>query len=317
MPYPRPRFVSLLDCPPRLTEAPARAVLCLGNFDGVHIAHEALLRTGVQLAQAHSCRAGAFCFFRPSSDIGQPAAAHLCTLREKLALLAHAGIEFVCLLDFETVRGMPAQRFPDFLRQSCSCRGFVCGFNYRYGAGATGEARQLQAAFVQEEDIPSVILPAMELDGEPVSSSRIREALRNGEPEKAARLLGRPYTLEGRVVAGKHLGRQLGFPTANQVFPTERLIPARGVYASRVTTPTGVFPGVTNIGIRPTVEQSAHPRANSETYIIGYEGDLYGQRIRVELCRYLRPEQRFDGLDQLRDAIANDAEQAARQLGLG
>lgn len=308
--YPRPLFLSLLDCPPRPIEAPARAVLCLGNFDGVHIAHTALLHAGAKLAHLHHAHVGAFCFFRPSSDMVQAPAAHLCTLREKLALLADAGMEFVCLIDFETIRDMPAEAFPDFLRQSCACHGFVCGFNYRYGAGAAGNAQQLKDAFSQAGDISPVILPAMELDGEAVSSSRIRAALRNGEPELAARLLGRPYALEGQVVSGKRLGRQLGFPTANQFFPAERLIPAHGVYASRVTTPSGVFPGVTNIGIRPTVESVAHPRANCETYIIGYTGDLYGQRIRVELCRYLRPERHFADLEQLRTAIAQDAKKA-------
>ncbi len=313
-------FLSLRNRPPRPIGAPERAVLCLGNFDGVHVAHRALLRAGVRSARADGCLCGVFCFYRPSSDYFPAAPApdavggggnHLCSLSGKLALFAAEGIDFVWLCSFPAVREIPAQDFPDYLRRGCGCRGIVCGFNYRYGSGGAGTAASLAAAFSRPSDLPPAVLPEMRLEDGTVSSSRIRAALRDGSPRLAAALLGRPYSLEGCVVAGRHLGHSLGFPTANLYFPAGRLIPAHGVYAVRVHTPDGSFPGVSNVGVRPTVDGSANPRPNCETYCIGFSGDLYGRTVRVEFLEYLRHEQKFSGLDALRAAIARDAERAA------
>ena len=307
-------FLSLQDRPPRPIAAPERAVLCLGNFDGVHVAHRALLRAGVRSARAGGCPCGVFCFYRPSSDyfpaLPAPEAAyasgtHLCSLSEKLARFAEEGVDFVWLCSFSAVRDIPAGDFPELLRTGCGCQGVVCGFNYRYGAGGAGTAAMLAAAFSCPSDVPPVVLPEMRLADGTVSSSRIRAALRSGDPRLAAALSGRAYSLEGCVVAGRHLGHRLGFPTAG------RLIPAHGVYAARVYTPDGVFPGVSNVGVRPTVDGSAHPRPNCETYVIGFSGNLYGRSIRVDFLEYLRPEQKFSDLDALRAAIARDAERAA------
>lgn len=313
-------FLSLQNRPPRPIAAPERAVLCLGNFDGVHVAHRALLRAGVRSARAGGCPCGVFCFYRPSSDyfpaLPAPEAAyasgtHLCSLSEKLARFAEEGVDFVWLCSFSAVRDIPAGDFPELLRTGCGCQGVVCGFNYRYGAGGAGTAAMLAAAFSRPSDVPPVVLPEMRLADGTVSSSRIRAALRSGDPRLAAALSGRAYSLEGCVVAGRHLGHRLGFPTANLYFPAGRLIPAHGVYATRVYTPDGVFPGVSNVGVRPTVDGSAHPRPNCETYVIGFSGNLYGRSIRVDFLEYLRPEQKFSDLDALRAAIARDAERAA------
>ena len=149
------------------------------------------------------------------------------------------------------------------------------------------------------------VQPEMSLNGMTVSSSRIRAALEQGDTEMAEKMLGRPYSLDTNVVHGKRLGRTLGFPTANQYFPAERAIPSRGVYAVLCHTPYGVFPGVSNVGIRPTTD--SHGRVNCETHIIGMSGDLYGRRIRVEFLSKLRDEQKFNGVDELVEAIRRDA----------
>ena len=143
-------------------------------------------------------------------------------------------------------------------------------------------------------------------------SSRIRACLQAGDMETAARLLGRPYFLQSRVVHGKSLGHTWGFPTANQTFPDDRLIPAHGVYAVRCHTPQGIFPGVANVGLRPTVE---HPgRVNCETHIIGFDGNLYGQPIKVEFLKFIRPEQKFDSVEALTAAIRQDTQTAAAYI---
>ncbi len=332
---PRLTYLHLEGDTPRLLSAPpSRTVLCLGNFDGVHLAHLALLREGLRLAddrsrmndasrsesfpceirkeiEADSC--GVFCFFRPSADFvmrGAPAhpagSAHLTTLRDKLSLFREAGIRYVCLCDFQSVRDLSPAAFIALLRESCRCVGVVCGFNFRFGYRASGGPHDLAEAFGPDR---VSVLPEMTMEGETVSASRIRSALLAGNAEYAASLLGRPYSLTTTVTGGKRLGRTIGFPTANQYFLPEMLVPAHGVYAALCHTPQGIFPGVANVGIHPTVDADA--RVNCETHIFGYTGDLYGYRMRTELLCYLRPEQKFSDIDALIAAIRQDARQAA------
>ena len=300
-------------------------VICLGNFDGVHPAHRQILREGVRVSRTALTHGlcGVFCFFKPSADYKpghEDHPGHLTTLREKLSLFADCGVDFVCLCDFAAVRGMSPDDFISLLRTRLHCRGVVCGFNYRFGAGGVGTPDLLSAAFSHADDCGTLVLPETTLSlpggGQTVtvSSSRIRQALAEGDPEAAAVLLGRPYSLTAPVVSGKRLGRTVGFPTANQYFPAERLVPRRGVYAVRVTLPGGsTCSGVANVGTHPTVD--SHARVNCETHIIGFSGDLYGQRVTVEFLHYIRPERRFDSLDELVFAIRQDEQTAVRLLG--
>ena len=306
---------------PRPVEAPcAPTVLCLGNFDGVHLAHAALLQRGRALVEIRNQRSpqdappalcGVFCFFRPSGDYFLPEDAHpthLTTLKERILAFRRLGVDLVWLCDFQELRELEPMDFLALLRDHCHCEGAVCGYNYRFGRRAAGTPELLTHFF--DESLVSV-LPSLEFDGLPVSSTRIRTCLAEGAVEIAAQLLGRPYALEGRVLHGKSLGHTWGFPTANQNFPADRLIPAFGVYAVICHTPDGVYPGVANVGLRPTVEAtSPRKRANCETHIMGFSGDLYGKTIRVEFRRFLRPEQKFASADELKQAIQRDKEAA-------
>lgn len=311
-------FLDLHTTPPRPMPPPEAAVYCLGNFDGVHLAHRAVLSAGIHRAQSFpdAVQCGLFCFFRPSADY-KPGASlhegtHLTTLKQKLQLCAAAGVDFACLCHFEQIRHLSPDAFCDLLVRRCHARGVVCGFNYRFGAGGAGQPAKLQEIFQGEHLAGAIVLPRMEVEGLTVSSTHIRQALVDGRPEVAAKLLERPYALEGRVVHGQHVGHTLGFPTANQFFPLECLIPKHGVYAARVCTPHGIYPGVANVGVRPTVSASgASVRVNCETHLLGFSGDLYETYIRVELIKFLRPEQRFHNLDALRQAIARDASASA------
>ena len=232
---PRLIFADLRGPEPRLMEPPARSVLCLGNFDGVHRAHAVLLNEGKQLtreltASEGKTLSGVFCFIRPTVDyVFTPEGVtpvrvrgHLTTLRDKLRLFARMRMDFVCLCNFPDVRDYSPAEFITLLKESCGCVGAVCGFNHYFGRHASGTVYHLLEAFGKDR---VRIQPEMKMDGLTVSSSRIRQCLKQGDVETAERLLGRPYSLETAVVHGKALGRTLGFPTANQYFPAERAIP--------------------------------------------------------------------------------------------
>ena len=314
--------------PCRMTQPPAEAVVCLGNFDGVHRAHKVLVRETVAMAREISDQEGthvspgAFFFIRPTLDYKKnptgftpvQVRGHLTTLRDKLLLFAQMGLEFACVCNFPDIRDLSPEDFISLLRNDCNCVGVTCGFNYFFGKGAAGNISHLREQFGWNRVF---VQPEMTLDGMTVSSSRIRTCLEQGDTETAEQLLGRPYSLDTNVVHGKRLGRTLGFPTANQYFPAERAIPSRGVYAVLCHTPYGTFPGVSNVGIRPTTD--SHGRVNCETHIIGMKGDLYGRRIRVEFLSTLRNEQKFNGVEELVEAIrkdAADADAVARARGL-
>ena len=314
--------------PCRMTQPPAEAVVCLGNFDGVHRAHKVLVRETVAMAREISDQEGthvspgAFFFIRPTLDYKKnptgftpvQVRGHLTTLRDKLLLFAQMGLEFACGCNFPDIRDLSPEDFISLLRNDCNCVGVTCGFNYFFGKGAAGNISHLREQFGWNRVF---VQPEMTLDGMTVSSSRIRACLEQGDTETAEQLLGRPYSLDTNVVHGKRLGRTLGFPTANQYFPAERAIPSRGVYAVLCHTPYGTFPGVSNVGIRPTTD--SHGRVNCETHIIGMKGDLYGRRIRVEFLSKLRSEQKFNGVEELVEAIrkdAADADAVARARGL-
>ena len=305
--------------PVPMSQPPAHAMVALGNFDGVHRAHKVLLRETVAMTrelsekEGYHVSPGAFCFIRPTLDYKMSPTGftpvlvrgHLTTLRDKLLLFAQAGLEFACLCNFPDVRDLSPEEFVSLLRDDCHCVAVACGFNYFFGKGASGNSSHLLEAFGRDHVF---VQPEMSLKGMTVSSSRIRAALEQGDTEMAEKMLGRPYSLDTNVVHGKRLGRTLGFPTANQYFPAERAIPSRGVYAVLCHTPYGVFPGVSNVGIRPTTD--SHGRVNCETHIIGMTGDLYGRRIRVEFLEKLRDEQKFNGVDELVEAIRKDAQNA-------
>ena len=290
-------------------------VMCLGNFDGVHVAHSHLLAHGAALRDQHFPHGlwGAFTFFKPTFDFfsadSEPKGKHLTTLKDKVRLFADLGMDFVCLCDFEQIRTLSPEDFLTLLRCDLGVSATVCGFNFRFGKDGLGDSSLLSAYF----DSPSHglychVAPPYLMDGIPVSSTRIRQLLLTGHAEAASHHLGRPYALEGRVVHGKHLGQTWGFPTANQYFPAECIVPAHGVYAVLCHTPHGVYPGVANIGSHPTVDR--HAPVNCETHIIGYDQNLYGMMLKVEFLHRLRQEVKFPTQDALKDAIGRDIAQA-------
>lgn len=281
--------------------------LCLGNFDGVHRGHRALID---ELKAQNAKRAkrlplGAFLFTRPVSEVLGHPVPQLNTFEERLELLQEAGLQFAILCEFEDVKDMEPDDFVrEVLMGACQCRLAVCGFNYTYGARGAGTAERLAATFGTQPDRTLSIVSPVAVGAVTVSSSTIRTMLEQGHPEEAARLLGRPFFISGTVESGKHVGTTLGFPTANLSFPKNGLIPAHGVYAATVRVGKRTYTGISNVGCRPTFDDGEH--ITCETFLFDYRGSLYGKALRVSLVRFLRPETKFASPEALRQQIDRD-----------
>lgn len=279
--------------------------LALGVFEGLHIGHRAVI---CQAAGREDLDAAILTF---SGHLPKGEGGVLMPPDRRARLLENMGIAEQFILDFEAIRNLSPEEFVrDILRNQLDARLVACGFNYRFGKGGAGTVdtfRRLGQAY----GIQVVAVPAVEVDGEPVSTSRIRRCLEAGNMALANRLLGVPFTLDFEVVHGRQLGRELGTPTINQPLPAGFIQPRFGVYASAVEVEGRVTYGVTNIGVKPTVGAEA-PLA--ETWIPEYEGDLYGQRIRVSPLRFLREEKTFASIAQLKEQIHRDGDTARREI---
>lgn len=286
---------------------PRACGLVLGNFDGVHRGHIALID---ELKRRNAARStplllGALCFRTPPSHtLGTPVP-QLTTNQEKFALLRRAGLHFVLLYDFEELRELSPEQFvKDILIAKHNCLLAVCGFNYTFGKYGAGKPQQLAAWLSAQPNAEVGIVDAVTDGRHTVSSTVIRAMLEHGHPEDANRLLGHHFTLEGKVERGKQLGRLLGFPTANLHFPTNSLVPAHGVYAVAVRLGRKHYHGIANVGIRPTFDNDK--RANCEVHLLNYDGYLYGKTLRVSFLHFLRAERAFATPDALRQQIQKD-----------
>lgn len=287
---------------------PEQTVLCLGNFDGVHLAHRALLREAVRRRDLElpSASVGVFCFQElPAQYLSASFEGKLCNNEERMARYAQCGIEFVVWAEFSELRGLSAEQYvTDVLIGVCHAAAVCCGFNHRFGQGGKGDAVLLERIFDARLWLQSEIL----VDGSAVSSSRIRTLLKEGKPEIAAQLLETPYAITAPVLHGKALGRRMGTPTVNQRFPRDSMIPRQGVYVTECTVGSQTYRGVTNVGYRPTVDSDG--QVNCETYLLDFEGDLYGQSMTVRFLRYLRAERQFEDIETLKKQIQKDIEAA-------
>lgn len=287
---------------------PKTTVLCLGNFDGVHKAHQALFQEGLTLRNtvAPSAACGVFCFSEPPSHfLSEAPPPQLCSLEEKLTLLAACGMEYVFLADFPAVQDLSPEDFIQrILLEECHCVGAVCGFNYRFGARGTGTAEQLKAML----PAPVTVCPQVAEDGSPVSSTRIRRLLLDGNAENAARLLSRPYFFSAPVIHGKGLGHRWGIPTINQQIPPHRLIPRHGVYVTQCLVDGKRYTAVTNVGLRPTVDSNA--TVNCESFLLDFQGDLYEKTVQISFLKWIRPEIRFPSPEALQEQIRKDIQTA-------
>ncbi|MGH7393859.1 MAG: bifunctional riboflavin kinase/FAD synthetase [Candidatus Rokuibacteriota bacterium] len=288
------------------------AVVALGVFDGVHLAHRAILAAAVGHALA-AALAPVVCTFDPHPmEVLQPgrAPAPLSSLDERLDLIAATGVQATLVLKFTPeLAAMEPEAFVTgvLLGRLRACE-VVVGFNHTFGRGARGDARLLRELGERLGFATHVVEPLV-VDGVPVSSSEIRGALGRGEVERAARYLGRPYSVAGEVVEGAGRGRTLGFPTAN-VRPERPVLVPPGVYACHAQGDDDAHSAVVNIGVRPTFGEH---ELVIEAHLLDFTGSLYGRRVRLEFVARLREEQKFQGAEALREQIVRDIA-AARGL---
>lgn len=282
-----------------------RYIYALGFFDGVHLGHQALLKTCRELADKHGCKAGVVTFGNHPDTLVQGTTPLLInTLADRKRLLSQFHIDRVLELPFD--KALQAMSWLDFLMMLGSRHhavGFVCGEDFRFGHKGSGTA-SLLAEYCQVEWLPHAIVPEQKLGGTTVSSTHIRRLLEAGNVEEANRFLGHPHILTGEVVSGRQLGRTLGIPTANLSLPEEAVKLPFGVYACKAQVDGKEYLAVTNIGNRPTV--GGH-RVTVEPWLLDFDADLYGKALTLSFHTFLRPERKFSSLDALKEEIVKNA----------
>ncbi len=291
-----------------LTPSTGDSAVALGNFDGLHLGHKKVISSAVE-GKKQGLLPTVFTFAaNPLADLGQSAGGEIITQEQKLGLLEEFGIEQLYVLRFAQVKDLSPEDFVKrILVDVCHAKEVCCGFNFTFGRGGAANSKDL-TRLCAENGIRAEVAGAVLSGGHPVSSTRIRRLIANGEVDEAAKLLGRPYCYLSAVQHGRRIGRELGTPTLNQAIPRNFILPLFGVYVSKVTFRGEEYVGVTNVGTKPTVGSAC---ALAETWMPDYRGpDLYGEVVRVDLLKFIRPEVRFNGLAELKEAILKDGDQA-------
>lgn len=287
--------------------------VALGNFDGVHLGHQAILKRAVETAHAKGCDAVVYTFdphprvvLKKAPDLPQ-----ITTPRERAEIFEHLGLDVLILAEFsgEFATQTPEQFVMNVLVEELGARNLFIGEDYRFGKDRAGTTQTLKKLGPELGFSVRVVPPVMAGDMV-VSSSRIRKCLLHGQIRKANRMLGRQFTIEGRVIHGHHRGKALGYPTAN-IKPEPKLQPPAGVYAVYCRVGDRIFPGVMNIGDNPTFKDR---RVAYEVYILDFDKDIYGETVKVYFVERLRPEEAFVNVEALRDQIARDVERSREIL---
>lgn len=287
-----------------------KSVAVFGTFDGLHRGHRAVLNAALAF-EAYSKVVITF-DEPPKRRISNAYIPMLMTLERKIETLRGLGFDTVEVLSFDEVKDMSAESFLDLMFERYNIKVAVCGFNYRFGKGAEGDAEFL-TSYCHTKGAEAVICPPLSISGQEVSSTLIRELISNGNIGFANLLLGEPFSFKAPVEHGDERGRTLGFPTVNQKLEKELAVPKFGVYATAVTVDGKCHAGVTNIGIRPTYLLK---KPQSETYISDFSGDLYGKEIEIKLLSFLRDEVQFESAEELKNAIAADEQSALKEFKL-
>lgn len=284
----------------------APSVVILGNFDGIHLGHRTLLHEADQLAGELGLRRRVITFSpHPKQAMGQPDFRLIYSEKQKAKILEETRwVDELILLSFDDkLRTMqPEDFFTKVLLERYQAKAVVVGYNFHFGVKGSGDTALLQK-LCQAYGLQCRVMQRLEIVEEAVSSSRIRELLQEGRVDEANLLLGRPYYVEGQVSYGKQLGRKLSMPTINVLMKEERMAPRKGVYISCTHTEKGTFASISNMGNNPTVGGES---LRMETHILDFSGDLYEQTVRVELLKFVRPEQRFDSVEALQTQVAQD-----------
>ncbi len=293
-----------------LTEAPRSTAVALGFFDGVHLGHQSVIRAAVA-CKSQGLAPTVFTFSStPKKGTEQ---SQLTGFDEKARIFEQLGVEILYIIDFNSVKNKTPEEFvSEVIKNVFRAKKVFCGYNYHFGKNGTATSDDL-IRLCGEHGIEAEAKKPVKLGSQCVSSTKIREYLKDGKIIEANRMLGYDFGIASESVEGRHLGTAMNTPTINLNFESNRLIPRYGVYASVVIIGGEKYIGVTNIGVKPTVSDKGIP--NCETWMPLYKGgELYGKRVEVKLREFLRPEKKFKSLAELQQSIRNDGETAVRIL---
>ena len=282
-------------------------IVAIGVFDGMHLGHQAILKKIAKRARENDGTAILLSFHPHPQKIISPGDAPplLQTTPQRVEMLESMGIDVFIRIPFDRKLSLlTAGEFGENILKTVGTREIHVGDNFKFGRGRLGDFATLEK-MGNEYGFTLFRTETQFFRGKRISSTRIRNAIRNGQVELAGRLLNRPYEIEGTVVRGAGKGSTIGYPTANLDSDNE-LVPPSGVYVTRVTTESGKYQGATNIGFRPTIENNPDMGSSIETHILGFEENLYGQKIKVSFCTRLRDEKRFESIEILADYIQKD-----------
>ena len=280
-------------------------VVALGTFDGIHSGHKAVLNVALNLKQFLPI---VVTFREPPKTSQGVATPLLMSFCEKQQRLKQMGFSVVEVLDYESVHELSPQEFLDWLFKKYNIKVVVCGFNYRFGNKASGDVALL-AEYCNTHGAECIVVPKTDISGQTVSSTLIRQLIKEGNISFANVLLGEPFSFIAEVIYGDKRGRTMGFPTINQKIEDDIVTPKFGVYASAVKVGDKIYPAVSNVGLRTTYILK---KPISETYIIGFNGNVYGEKLEVFLYDFLREERRFENKEELKSAIEADSEKAVQ-----
>lgn len=293
-----------------LTVSPKPTAVALGYFDGVHLGHKSVIKAAVDCKRDGLAPAVFTFSSTPKRGTEQ---SQLTNFEEKARIFEQIGVEILYILDFETVREKTPEEFvEEVLKKVFRAEKVFCGYNYHFGKNGTATGEVL-TELCKKHGIEAFVNKPVKMRRDYVSSTKIREYLKDGKVQEANQMLGYDFGIISESVEGRHLGTDLDTPTINLNFESNRLIPRYGVYASVVIIDGERHIGVTNIGVKPTVSEKNVP--NCETWMPLYKGgELYGKRVEVRLQEFLRPEKKFDNLSELKQAIKHDGETAVKIL---
>ena len=281
-----------------------KKIFALGFFDGVHLGHQALLEACARWERCFGWEMACITFDRhPMSLLAPTPPVLINSLEDRKRLLRRRGVKYIHTVAVdEQSMGVDWQ---DFLQQLCheGAAGFVCGYDFRFGRGGEGTAQKIRD-FCTARAMVAEVIPEQTFDGIRISSTQIRSLIESGDMKAAAGFLGQRHILSGEVVPGRQLGRTIGVPTANILIPDGVVVPKHGVYACVAEVEGQRFSAVSNIGSRPTV--GGH-QVRAESWLLDFDGSLYGKKLTLEFAEFLRPERKFDSLEELKTQISIDA----------
>ncbi len=263
--------------------------ILLGGFDGLHVGHRQLLSR----AKESGLPVGIM------TIVGGKGSKNIFTFSERERIFLESGADFVFELPFSEIKDLSPEQFLSVLTKEFTPKLFVCGEDFRFGAKAIGNVETIKRATHVCVDAQ----PLVELEGEKVSTSVIKERLSFGKMESVTKLLGHPFFLKGEVFKDRQIGRTIGFPTANVRYPSEKYPLRKGVYETLTETDEGVYKGITNYGARPTFSNAD---VLTETYLDGYSGNLYGKTVTVKFTRFLREIEKFESVEKLKEQLTED-----------